>query len=111
MSEEETDPALRTLFNQQPELPGEAFSVGVMNRADRLRRMFTLRRIVIALVFAAFAAPLQDAGLAATEVLLISLIDIDNMLLAQLLAPINSVAAALSIALFMLRAVHRRLFS
>jgi len=43
--------------------------------------------------------------------LIVSLVRIDNQLVATLLAPINSVGGVLSVTLLLIRAAHKRLFT
>ena len=113
MTATDLDPTLQNLFatNADQELAGEAFTSGVMTRTDTLKRKVIVRRICVGLLLALLGIPLQDFALALTQVLVISLIELDNQLVAQLLAPVNSVGSLLLIVLFGLRVVHKRIFS
>jgi hypothetical protein len=62
------------------------------------------------MLLALLVPPLQDFGLAVTEILLISLVSFEGGLLAELLAPVNTVGTVVSFALFGMRAFYRQLF-
>ena len=110
---EEQDGALVAIFAETAvaDLPGEAFADEVVRQTDRLKRWLTLRRVLTALVLGWLAAPLQDFGLAFAQILVVSLIELPNSLVGQILAPINTVGTLLSIVMLGLRLVQRRIFS
>ena len=112
MTSDDRDPALQALFSDASEdLISDAFTEQVMLQADRLKRRAIGVRASAALALALLGIPLQDVALELTEVLILTLVAIDNSLVAQLLAPINTVGGLLSLVLLVIRAVHRRLFS
>lgn len=93
------------------ELAGDTFTTEVMSHADRLRRRRIIRRVMLGFVFALIAIPLEDTGLALARILLSSLVEIDDSLAAELLAPVNSVGSLLSFVLLSLRLAHKKIFS
>ena len=95
-------PALDTGFHQRVN--------SVTTRATRQRLAL---RITLAVALAILSVPLQDQLLALTAVLMTSLFTFDDNagVIAQLLAPANTVAGLLSAVLFGLRLAHRRIFS
>ncbi len=103
---------LQELFSGTDErLAGDAFTAEVMAQAESLNRKTIVTRFVISLVLGLLAVPVQEVVLPLAEILVHSLVDLDDRLLAQILAPINSVGGALSVALFGLRVMHKKLFS
>ncbi|MFQ5982002.1 MAG: hypothetical protein ACE5KS_01375 [Woeseiaceae bacterium] len=112
MTDDDRDPALQAVFaSAGQDLTGDEFTAQVMSQTDKLKRRRIIRRIGLGLVLALLGIPLQDYGLALTQVLVMSLVDLDNLLLAQILAPVNSVATLLSLVLLGLRIAHKRMFS
>ncbi len=93
------------------ELAGDTFTTEVMSHADRLKRRRIVRRVMLAFVFALIAIPLEDIGLALARILLSSLVEIDDNLAAELLAPVNSVGSLLSFVLLSLRLAHKKIFT
>ena len=111
MTENTEHEDLQALFAQLPEPRStDSFTVDVMNGTDKLKRRRIFKRICIGLLLALLLPPVQESGLAATQLLLVTLIEMDGGLVAELLAPINSVGAALSLALFSMRAFYLKLF-
>ena len=107
------DQALQQLFataDTEPQPNDPDFTNEVMAGVDRRKRHIIMRRILIGLLLALIAIPLEDAALILTQWLVLSLVNIDNRLLADLLAPINSVGSLLSVVLLALRVFHKRLF-
>ena len=103
---------LQALFAQSPEpRSADSFTADVMNGTDKLKRWRLFKRICIGLLLALLLPPIQEYGLATTQLLLVTLIAMDGGLIAELLAPINSVGAALSLVLFSMRAFYLRLFT
>jgi len=112
LTEHDRDDLLRETFaNANVELAGDSFTADVMSQADRLKRRLIIRRILVGLVFSLIAIPLEDFVLAFSQFLLMSLVELEDSLAAQLLAPVNSVAGLLSFFLLALRIAHKRLFS
>ena len=96
------DPGLQALFRQaQQEFDRDAFTSAVLERIDRERRRALLAWSAIGLagvvVLALLANPLFTALAMATQLLPVSLIDIETEWLRQLASPINSVAALIAI--------------
>lgn len=113
----ERDPRLEALFDAaREEPPGEDFAADVMTRIGRLRRQTLTGWAAIVIVLLAGAwllsGPVTNAVSLVTQLLPQSLVEIDagNQLLAQLLAPINSVAAVVALALFVLCFAYKKMF-
>lgn len=112
MTIESRDPQLQALFAAvDAELPAQPFAAELLEQVAHARRKAIARRAVIALMLALVGIPLQDYALAFAELLIVSLIEIENQLAAQVLAPINSVGGLLSITLLVIRAAHKKLFT
>jgi hypothetical protein len=109
---EYTDPDLAQIFAEsQPDiLQDETFTQEVLKQTDKLKRRRMIGRIILALAMTTIAAPVQDFAMILTEVMVHSVVSINNQLLAEILAPINTVGAALSATLFGIRAMYKRLF-
>lgn len=102
---------IQRLFAQAEHRPvDEKFTAAVMSEADSLRRRKIARRVLTGLAVSAVSFPLQDVALDFAQVMMTSLIELDNTLAAQLLAPINSVGGVVSALLLGLRIVYRRIF-
>jgi hypothetical protein len=114
---DDRDPTLRALFADATEdLVGEAFTAQVMSQIKMSHRA-DLAKIGIGLGIAAclllLAAPLQDVVQGVTQrlaplSLVVSLIDVDNQYLAQMLSPVNNVAAVVALGLIGLRFFYRK---
>ena len=107
------DPRLQALFTQAREaFDGDAFTHGVLQRIDRERRRVLLAWSAIGIagiaVLALLANPLFTALAMATQLLPVSLIDIETEWLRQLASPINSVAAVIAIGALGIRSFFRR---
>ena len=63
------------------------------------------------IALALIAVPLEDFVLGITHFLLLTLVELDNTLIADLLAPVNSVGSLLSLILLTLRIAHKQLFN
>lgn len=88
----------------------ESFTGRVMEGTEQLRFQKNARRIAFGVLVALLLPPIQDFGLVLTQVMLVSVLPLEGGLLAELLAPINSVGAVLSVVLFSLRVFYKRLF-
>lgn len=111
MSQDDRDPALETLFaGAEEHLDAETFTTTVMSRTATLRRRKILRRVCLMALLALVGIPLQDYGLALSQAFVVQVFPIDDALLAQLLAPVNTVGALFSAMVLGLRILHRRLF-
>ena len=112
MNGDEFNPALQAAFRTaEQDMAGEAFTTQVMTQTDKLKRRRIIRRICVGLLLALLAVPMQDIAMATTHVLVLSLIEIDDNLLAQILAPVNTVGSLLSFVLLGLRLFYKRIFS
>ena len=112
MTDEIRDPTLERLFSEiGGDLPGEQFTGEVMVRTDKAKRWKAARRIGLGLVLGIIAIPLQEFALAFAHVLAVNLINLEHGLVAQLLAPINTVGSLLSAVLLSLRVAHKRIFA
>ena len=114
---DERDPRLEALFDAaREELSGEQFGAGVMARIDRSRRRALTGWAAVAVVLLAgtwlLSGPLTGAVSVLIQLLPQTLVEIDagDVLVAQLLAPINSVAAAVAFAFLALRLAYRKIF-
>ncbi len=115
---DERDPRLEALFDvAREELAGEAFAADVMARVGRLRRRTLLAWAAVAVVLLTgvwlVSGLLTNAVNFLTQLLPQSLVEVDagNQFLAQLLAPINSIAAVVALGLFGLRLAYKKLFA
>lgn len=115
-----TDPTLQTLFaNAKQDLAGETFTAQVMSQTDKVNHRAVIGRISVGLVLAPcawlLATLLQDAVQLLTQSLtlslIVSLIDLDDRWLAQILSPVNNIASLLALGLFGLRIAYRKIFS
>ncbi len=109
-------PELQSLFDlAQQDLPDKPFTDQVMSQVDTLRRRAVIIWSVIGLLtlalMAVIAGPLTQAVGLASQVLPSSLVSVDDQLLAQLLSPINSVAAIVALAFLGTRMIYRKIFS
>lgn len=111
----ERDPQLMALFAEaETDLDDPGFRHELMRSIDWERR----RTLVVWTAFVAatlvcvalLAAPLLAAAKMATSLLPNSLVSIEADWLQQLLAPVNSVAAAIALGFLALRKLYRRLF-
>lgn len=112
MTDHHRDDALQKMFaDADLELAGDTFTTEVMSQADRLKRRLIVRRVLVGFAIFLIAIPLEDFVLALTQFLILTLVELDNNLVAELLAPLNSVGGLLSFVLLALRIAHKRLFS
>lgn len=111
MNGDDREPMLENVFsNAREELAPDAFTEQVMLHTDRAKRRAIPTRAALALALALLGIPVQDVALELSQVLVVALVPIQNTLLAQLLAPVNTVAGLLTVVLLVIRAAHRRLF-
>ena len=109
---DELDQELRGMFASEPLVDGRddsQFVAEVMQRAQKVKRVAMLKKLVVMVVLAIIAIPLQDFALAVGQILIIQLVDIERGLAGQLLAPVNSVGTLLGTVLLVLRASYKRL--
>lgn len=112
---QDQDQNLIALFAQaEQQFDNDAFVDGVMSQIDRERRRTLLVWIALCLFIvaciAAFAAPLVAAINMATQFLPVSLVELQDDWIGQLVSPINSVAAAVAMLLLVTIRFFRRLF-
>ena len=108
------DPDLQALFAQaRLSFERDAFVQNVMARIDRERRrtliLWASFGIAGIAVLGLLAAPVAEAVSMATRLLPVSLVDIETDWLRQLLAPVNSIAAATAISVLLIRKFFRRI--
>jgi len=109
---DDRDPVLQALFaSPQEDLAGEVFTMRVMSQTDNLKSRATIRRVFIGLALGLLTIPLQELAVPLTQLMVVSLFDLDNLVLAQVLAPLNTVGSALSMVLLGMRVVYKRIFS
>ena len=112
MTDDDHDPTLDELFSEfGDDLPGEQFTGEVMVRTDRAKRWIVARRIALGVLLGLLAIPLENFALAFAHILAETLKDLEHGLVAQLLAPVNTVGSLLSVVLLGLRIVHKRIFA
>jgi hypothetical protein len=109
------DPRLERLFAAaRKEFSGDAFIARVMSEIDRLRRRATVTWTIVGLLLVALALLLTPSLTAAvtllTQVLPVSLIEIDNRHVAEVLAPVNSIAGIAGLTFLLLLFAIRKLF-
>jgi hypothetical protein len=109
------DPRLQALFTAAEQaLDREAFLRDVMAKIDRSRHRLLLVwagvSIVAVIGLALLASPVITAITMATNLLPVSLVDIETRWLQQLLAPVNSVAAGIALGALGIRKFYRWLF-
>jgi len=110
------DPALQALFTEtKEELTGKAFTAQTMGEIDKLRRRavigWTCIGLALLVLAALLAAALQDAVLLLTQGLNLSLVNLENRWLAQILSPVNSVAGVVALGFVGLHRIYRRVFA
>ncbi|MDJ0653856.1 MAG: hypothetical protein QNJ40_06875 [Xanthomonadales bacterium] len=112
MTEHERDPALSGLFaNATEDLDGESFTQAVMDETIRLRRRHRMGWIALGVVAVLMAFVMQDLVVDFSQALAHPLFTIDHRLMAEMLAPVNSIGGLLSMAVLALRLAYRRIFN
>jgi hypothetical protein len=109
------DPKLQALFSQaSQEFDRDAFTREVMTRIDRGRRatvvLWSVLGVVGIAIVALLAGPLSAAFGFASQLLPVSLVEVETRWLQLLLSPINSVAAAIAVGALLLRRFYRWIF-
>ena len=107
------DPRLQTLFAEaQQSFDPDAFTRGILQRIDRERRRsllgWSMLGLAGAIVLALLSKPLITALVIATQLLPVSLVDIESEWLRQLASPINSAAAVIALGALGIRWFLRR---
>jgi len=113
---DERDLTLQTLFDvANQEMSDTAFVDEVMLRIDKLRRRaiigWTVAGLLLLPVGWLVAAPLQDSILLLSQILPNSLVEVDEGLIAQVFAPINSFSAIAAVAILGTRALYKKIFA
>jgi hypothetical protein len=111
------DPLLLQLFHiANRDLPGDVFIKDVMSRIDALRRRAIFAWAATGLVLAIAAWLLTPTVVGAVDLLSQalpqSLVEIDEpaALIGQVLGPLNSIAAAVAIAVLVIAFAYRKIF-
>lgn len=109
------DPALESLFAiARQDAVDDDFANQLMAKIDGLRRraMIGWASVGVAMLAALslMAGPLTHAASFATQLLPETLVDIDDRLFAQLLAPVNSIAGAAGLGFLLLRLAYKKIF-
>ena len=114
---DERDPRLEALFDEaREELAGDEFAADLMVRVGRLRRRTLVGWAAVAVVLLAGAwllsGPVTSAVSLMTRLMPQSLVEVEagNQLFAQLLAPINSVAAVVALGMLLIRFAYKKIF-
>lgn len=109
------DPRLEALFAEAREaFDREAFTRRVMARVDADRRramlVWAIGAAVVTVVLVFLAAPVLTTLQLVTELLPVSVVEVENDWARQLLAPVNSVAALIAVLALGVRKFYRRIF-
>jgi len=112
---DDLDPRLQTLFaDAKQELAAEDFTAQVMSQVDKSthRKIIAWTCVGLVLVPGAWllAGTLQDAVNVLTQVVPISLVDVQNRWLANVLSPVNSIASLVAFGLLGLRIAYKKIF-
>ena len=111
----EHDPQLMAMFAEaKSEFDDPGFRLKLMRSIDRERRktLIVWTAFVAAgfVCIALFAPPVVTAANMVTSLLPNALVSVEADWLQQLVAPVNSVAAAIALGFLLLRKLYRRLF-
>ncbi|MBT8081965.1 MAG: hypothetical protein KJP08_03840 [Gammaproteobacteria bacterium] len=109
------DPRLQALFAEaRKAFDREAFTRDVMAQIDAGRRrtvvVWAVAATVTVVVLIFLAAPVLTALRLVTELLPVSVVEIQSDWMKQLLAPVNSVAALIAVLALGIRKFYRRIF-
>ncbi len=85
----------------------DKFTADVMEKTEAIKRKLVLQRAVLALGLALLSIPLEDAVLTLSGFLMTSIVEMDEGLVAELLAPVNTVGGLLTVILLALRVAHK----
>ncbi len=115
MMTSERDPLIEALFTRAEEdLAAEDFAARVMRRIDRSRRRSLAGWGIVGLAAAVgiwvLSGPLLQAVNLSLQVLPASLFQVENELIAQVLAPLNSIAGVGGLAVLGLWTLYRKIF-
>jgi len=111
---DERDPLLESLFSQaEHELVEDKFTVQVMAGVKKRRRNVLIGRFAILGLLVALelllSAPLQNTAGAITQVLGMSLIEVESEWLSLVFSPLNSIAGLLGMFLLSMQFLYRRM--
>lgn len=111
------DPLLQQLFDiANLDLPADAFVSAIMSRIDALRRRAILGWAATGLALAVAAWFLTPTMVGAVDLLSRALpqslvtIDQHSALIAQVLSPLNSIAAVVAVTVLVIAFVYRKIF-
>ena len=111
MTDPYRDPKIQALFAEaEQDLAGERFTASVIKRVEKKSRRAKVWRWVYGAIIAILAFSLQNSVIPLSTFLVSPLIDVSGFL-AQLLAPVNSLAGLLSLGLIGVRAAQKKLFA
>lgn len=106
------DPQLQHLFTQAAEaeqLDETQFLRTMRAQIDQQYRRNILWRVGLGLLVVLAAMPIQDVVVALAPLFVTRIIDVPNQLVADLLAPINSIGSVITLALLGVRLTQKRL--
>ena len=111
---DERDPLLESLFSQaEHELVEDEFTVQVMDGVKKRRRNVLIGRLAIVVSLVALelllSSPLQDTAGVITQVLGMSLIEVESEWLTMVFGPLNSIAGLLGMLLIGMQFLYRRM--
>ena len=110
------DPVIEAIFSRaKEELAGERFTASVMARTDSLKRRamlgWLLSFLAVAAGFWMLSGPLHEVAALMNQVLPTTLVDMEDRLVGQLLAPLNSIAGPIAVMVFGLNMLYRKVFA
>lgn len=109
------DPNLMALFAQAEQEIDDSFVQDVLRQIDQERRriliIWSVLGLFIIACLAVLAAPVFSAVNLASQLLPVSLVDIETEWVRQLVSPINSVAAVIAVLVLGIRKFFRSIFS
>ena len=109
------DPRLQALFAEAGQaFDREAFTRRIMAQIDAGRRrtiaVWAVGAALAVVVLVFLAAPLLTALQLMTDLLPVSVVEIENYWVKQLMAPVNSMAALVAVLALAVRKFYRRIF-
>ena len=112
IDELQLDPDLARIFAQadQPMLSDDFSHQVIKNSRNKRNNNWLIAALLMGLLLI-ISDPLQNLGLALSEVLLVKLINMENQIAALVLAPLNSVAGVMSGLVLGLRLFYRQFFT
>ena len=106
-----SEQSIKALFEAEEEpLITEDFTSKVLAGTERIKKRTVTRRVLLGVALFLLSIPLEEYVLGLSQILLVSLYEMQDGLAAQILAPINSVGGLLSAILLTLRAGHKKVF-